>query len=125
MAMLTVRKKAFRRKAFTRKDGVRVKATNIPASTFKIKDRGRPGRGSKVLPKLKKGTLGGPGFFKKSAKGRHIIESRAAKRKGEKVVQGKLQAISTLNKRTNPDVSRKAAADRRWVAMNFDGRERL
>jgi hypothetical protein len=38
-----------RRKGYTRKDGTKVKA-----STFKITDRGKPGRGPKTLPPISK-----------------------------------------------------------------------
>lgn len=44
MPKLTVRRKGYTRKAYTRKDGTRVKASRVPASTFKVKDRGKPGR---------------------------------------------------------------------------------
>lgn len=109
------------RKAYTTKKGVKV-----PRTVYKIKDRGAPGRGPKVIPTpLKEGTLGGKGFFKKSATARRRIAAEVAKRKGEKVVQGKLQAVATFTKRTNPAVARKAAADRKWIAARFQGKKRV
>jgi len=79
----------------------------------------------KVIPKLRKGTLGGKGFFSRSIVSRRRIESRLAKRIGEKRVQGKLQAISTFTKRTSPRISRKAKADRLWIAKSFIGKKRV
>ena len=105
------------RKSFIRK-GKRIKAT-----TFFIKDRGRPGRGPVLFKITKRGSLGGRGFFKKSTLARHRILMKLARRIGEKRVQGKLQAISTFTKRTNPRVSKLAARDRRFIARRFIGRK--
>jgi hypothetical protein len=44
MAKLRVRRKAYKRKPYTQKGGVRVEGTKVPATTFSIKDRGKPGR---------------------------------------------------------------------------------
>lgn len=65
--MLTIRRKAYTRKAhtrkaYTRKDGTRVraavvKASYVGASTFERRDVGAPGRGPRVLPKLRKGVM--------------------------------------------------------------------
>ncbi len=79
----------------------------------------------RVIPPLKKGTLGGKGFFSKSAKTRRRILTRLAIRNGEKSVMGKLQAVAVLNKNTNPSVTRKAMADRRRVAKSFIGNKRV
>lgn len=43
MGEITVHRKAYTRKAYTRKDGVRIKESRVPASTFKVKDRGKRG----------------------------------------------------------------------------------
>jgi len=48
MPKLIVHRKAYARKAYTRKDGACVKATRVPASIYKIKDRGKPGRTPKA-----------------------------------------------------------------------------
>jgi hypothetical protein len=55
-------RKGYHRKAYTRKNGTKVKAANVkacyvPPSTYLIKDRGAPGRGKKVLPKLRPGAM--------------------------------------------------------------------
>ena len=44
MGKLLVHRKAYTRRAYTRKDGVHVKESRVPASTFKVKDMGAPGR---------------------------------------------------------------------------------
>lgn len=83
------------------------------------------GRSEKVLPPLRhKGTLG-KGFFSKPEDTRHRILSGLAQKKGEQRVGGMMQWVSTMNKRTNPELSRKAAGDREWVNRNFDGKRRL
>ncbi len=126
---LLVRKKGYRRKAYTRRTRtgrrIRVKAARVPASRFKIRDRGALGRGPKVVPKLKVGTLGGKGFFSKPTAVRRKRLAALAKRIGEKKVQGKLQAIAVFSKRVNPALAKKATADRRWVAGSFIGKKRV
>lgn len=113
---LTVKRKAYSYK----RNGKTVK---VPATTFKIKDRGKVGRGKKVFPDLKKGTLG-ISFDNKASTRRKKLAS-VAKKKGEKVVVGKLRALQILNKNTNPSVSRKAKADSKWVAGSFKGKKRM
>lgn len=106
------------RKGFVTKKGTRVMPTS-----FLIKDRGAPGRGKKVLPELKKGTLGIS--FSESASVRRRKLVVLAKRIGEKKVMGKLQALVVFNKRTNPVLSKKASSDRRFVASSFVGKKRV
>ena len=77
------------------------------------------------FPILVKGALGGPGFFKKSTQARREKEIEITKRLGEKSVQGKLQTIATLNKNRNPAISKKASADRRFIASSFIGKRRV
>jgi hypothetical protein len=101
------------------------KGFKVSSTNFKMKDRGASGRATGNIPKLKKGTLGGQGFFSKSTQQRRRIESSLAKKIGEKRVQGKLQAIAVLNKRTNPEVMRKAQSDRSYIAGSFIGKKRV
>ena len=119
---LRIKKKTFVKDV---KPGPGVKLKRVTRKSYTIKDRGALGRGPKIIPKLKKGTLGGPGFFKKSTEARRKFEVSLAKKIGEKKVQGKLQAVATLNKRINPSVSKKAAADRRFIAASFIGKKRV
>jgi hypothetical protein len=44
MGRLKVTRKGYRRKSYKRKGGVRVKASKVGGSAFRIKDRGKPGR---------------------------------------------------------------------------------
>ena len=44
MPTITVEKKGHTRRAYLRKDGVRVKSAKVKASTFRIEDKGAPGR---------------------------------------------------------------------------------
>lgn len=44
MRTITVSRKSYRRKGYTRKGGIRVKGCVIKSSTFKVRDRGKPGR---------------------------------------------------------------------------------
>jgi hypothetical protein len=113
-----VRKLIVKRRGYTRKDGTKVKATS-----FKIKDRGRPGRGKKIIGKLKEGSLGVD--FSNKAQTRRTKESKLAKKIGEKKVVGKLRAVQVLNKRTNPKLSKKAKADAHFIASSFKGKKRV
>lgn len=105
-----------KRKAYTKKDGTKVKA-----SVFLIKDRGLRGRGPKIIPITKPGLLV-TGFFSKSVTEQHRILKKAARKYGEKSVQGDMQAKATWNKNVNPVLSHKAQRLRSWVAKNFDGK---
>jgi len=54
---LTTRVKSYRRRGYYRKDGTWVKPTTVKGYIRKVKDRGAPGRGRKVIPPLKKGVM--------------------------------------------------------------------
>jgi len=54
---LTIKRKGYWRKGYTRKDGTKVKRTWVPASSYKIRDIGAPGRGKKVIPKMRPGRM--------------------------------------------------------------------
>jgi len=133
MAKLTVHRKGYsrkpyERKGYKRKSGVKVKPakvgrTKVPPSTYKVTDRGAKGRGKKVFPQLKRGTLGIS--FKNSAKTRRAKESKLAHKYGEKKIVGKLRALQVLNKRTNPKVSKKAKADSSYIAGSFIGKKKV
>jgi hypothetical protein len=43
MRTLTVTRKSYHRRAYSRQDGTEVKAAEVPAASFKIRDRGKPG----------------------------------------------------------------------------------
>jgi|SRR3990167_1129902 len=125
MAKLRVERAGYAREGYTRTGGIRVKSARVGPSSFLIKDRGKLGRGQKVLPPLKKPGILGEGFFSKSPEQRHKILAGMARKEGERKAQGRMQWVSTMNMRTNPALSRKAASDRQWIARHFMGRRRV
>ena len=87
MAKLTIRRKGHARKAYTAKRGgktIRVGKSQVKPSMFKISDRGKKGRGTKVVPPLEKGALGGPGFFNRSNEDQEKKVFKRANKLGEK-----------------------------------------
>jgi hypothetical protein len=126
MSRLTVSRKGHKRKAYTaRRAGkrVHVEATRVRPSRFKISDRGRKGRGPKIVPPLERGALGGPGFFSRSIKEQEEIVFNRARRLGEKKVVGELRALQVFFKNTDPRKSRRALALSKKVAGSFKGRK--
>jgi hypothetical protein len=116
-------RKGHHRRSYIREDGIKVKSsyvdkTKVPRTKFNVKDRGKPGRGPKVLPKLKKGGLG---FSLKGEKQSEINRKALAHARmvGERRAAGQLRALHILNKRTNPVISRKAAIAARYVYKNI------
>jgi hypothetical protein len=63
---------------------IRVRETWVNPSTYTIPDRGKPGRGLKAVPPLRKGALGDPGFFDLSKGEREKIVFERARKVGEK-----------------------------------------
>jgi hypothetical protein len=128
MSKLVVHKKGYKRKGFTAHRGGKayhVSPTQVPASTFKITDRGARGRGKKIVPPLKEGQLGGKGFFEKPKSAQKRIAFQDAKRRGEKKTVGSLRAIQVFNKRVNPKLSKKAKELSSEVAGSFKGKKRV
>src|SRR5919201_66803 len=125
---ITVRRKGYKRKGYTAKrrgKKVRVSAARIKPSTFKIRDRGKPGRGPKVVPPLEKGALGGPGFFDRPESEQENIVFERAKELGERKVVGELRALQVFFKRTDPQKSRRALELSKKVAGSFKGKEEV
>lgn len=125
---VTVRRKGYKRKAYTAKRGgkkVRVSAARVKPSTFKIRDRGKPGRGPKLVPPLEEGALGGPGFFNRSKDEQEKIVFERAKKMGEKKVVGELRALQVFFKTTSPQKSRRALALSKKVAGSFEGKQEV
>lgn len=97
-----------RRKAYTRKDGVRVKSTCI-------KDMGKPGKGKKLFS-LKKGDLTKYGYhLKTKASTRHKALGKARKHIPYASLIRKLNALSILQKNTNPLYSSRAKSDMEYL----------
>ncbi len=125
---ITVRRKGYKRKAYTAKRGgkkVRVSAAQIKPSTFKIHDRGKAGRGPKVVPPLEKGALGGPGFFDRSEDEQEQIIFDRAREVGERKVVGELRALQVFLKKTDPQKSRRALELSKKVAGSFKDRQEV
>jgi len=127
---IPVRRKGYKRKGYTatRKGGKKVKVSPAkvkPSSTFKIRDRGKAGRGPKVVPPLKKGALGGPGFFDRPKSDQENIVFNRAREIGERKVVGELRALQVFFKRTDPEKSRRALELSKKVAGSFKGKEEV
>lgn len=111
------RKLLVKRKAYRTKKGRRV-----PAKSFRIADRGRPGRGPYTLPKIKKGGLGGPGYTSKPQAVRHAILRKVVKSKGYRTALGRIMLLRRYGKRTmSKGVLKLLARDRRWLVKTFGG----
>jgi hypothetical protein len=129
MAKLTVHRKGHTRKAFTAKRSsgkkVKVAKARVKPSTFKISDRGKPGRGPKIVPPLEEGTLGGPGFFDRSNEEQEQIVFNRAKEMGERKIVGEMRTLQVLLKNTDPQKSRRALELSKKVAGSFKGRQEV
>ena len=77
--------------------------------------------GLALIGPLRKGTLRSFGYgSNNSASERHSALKKAVKSEGALSIFRKLNAVATLNKNTNPTLSKKFLADRNWVRNNFD-----
>ena len=79
MRTLSIRRRG-RRRGYRRQSGVYTHPAQVPGVIVRIKDRGRPGLGPKVIPELKKGAMTniatGLGYIKR---GRPSPTSRRAR----------------------------------------------
>jgi hypothetical protein len=75
----------------------------------------------RVIPKLKKGTLG-VHFYWSDEKIKHAL-TKKAKAIGEQRVLGKLQALYIFNKDKNPKFANKIQHYRHWLAGSMEGRK--
>ena len=100
--------------SYRRKDGTLVR---VPAK--RIEDRGKPGKGPKLIGPLRKGSLRKHGYStSKSSSARHAALRKAMRSEGALSVFRKLNAVATLEKRTAPSKSKILLADRNWVKRN-------
>lgn len=99
------------RKSYVRSDGTRVKATS-----YRTKNRGKPGRGPKIF-KLKKGGLSRYGYhIDTPISMRHKMLSKAISRGVSSLtLSRRIGALATLLKRTNPQLSRSLRRNQLWV----------
>ncbi len=131
MAKLTIHRRGHARKALPKKRGskegkkVKVANTRVKPSTFKIRDRGKPGRGPKVVPPLEEGALGGAGFFDRSNDEQEQIVFNRAKEVGERKVVGELRALQVFFKTTDPQKSKRALELSKRVAGSFKDRQQV
>ncbi len=98
------------RKAYTTKNKVHVKATCII-------DRGNPGKGPKILPELKKGTLEGY-HYNNTELSRHRTLLKETRELGKSTVIKKLNAVAILTKNTNKKASNTFKKDLKYIQMH-------
>jgi len=102
------------RSGYTTRNDVVVKPTCI-------KDRGKKGKGPKLIPPLKKGLLTKYGYSsKESTQKRHAALKKAAREYGAGNLVQKLNAIYVLNRNTNPKVAAIFNRDKKWVMRNLE-----
>ena len=115
---LLVRRKGYHRKGFVIRRGgklIRIPPTYVKPATYKIKDRGAPGRGKKVI-KVRKGLLKAVGYSTKlSASARRTALRRAVAKYGAARVWRMLHAQVILRKRTQPKARRIFMRDRAYI----------
>lgn len=105
------------RRGYTRKEGTRVKGT-----TYRMKDRGKPGKGPKLFS-VKKGKLA-PYHTNMPAKLRHQILKRKIKKYGALSVFRSLNAQVVFRKREKSRAKEVFKKDRDWVKKNFLNKKR-
>jgi len=82
-----------------------------------IKNRGKPGKGPKLFPKLKKGLLTEYGYSSKDSLSiRHRALKRAMKAYGKGNLANKLNSVYILNRNTNPRIASIFKKDQEWVS---------
>lgn len=123
----------YTRKAYTRADGRDVKKAVIKGH-FRppvcITDVGKPGKGKELIGPLKKGTLTKYGYHASNTeKSRHESLNKFIKENVLKeglefnsalTAYRKLIAVSTLQKNTNPKISKTMRADAEWIKKKYN-----
>jgi hypothetical protein len=106
-----------RRRAYVRKDGTKVSGSYVKAGY--IKDVGKPGKGKKLIPPLKEGSLVKHGYSVSLDKEeRRKVLKKAIKEYGDLSVFRKINALAILNK-NNPSKSKLYISDRNWISKNY------
>lgn len=128
-------RKGYKRKGYTRKDGTRVKASKVgksrvPRSKFCVKDQGKPGRTSRGAEKgphakekpwiEEEGSLGGPGYTKKSTKARHAILDRCVGRESYRQCLGKIMVLLRSSE-LHASTRKKLQADKSYLVKKYGG----
>lgn len=117
-----ITRKGYRRHAFTRKSGIHVKGSRVSAR--RIHDVGAPGKWASLhgpgIGPLKEGKLVRVGYSAEKGKtARHRALKKAVRAYGPLSTFRKLQAVSTLTKRTSKGKSKTYKADRNWIQKMF------
>lgn len=126
------------RKGFTvprtrfKRDGTTIdrEAFRVPPTTFRIEDKGAPGRGKPIIPKLRKGAMTRAairgGFIEKGQKITDIPDSRIdnfarflVRQEGAKTAFGMFHAQVIFRKRQRSPAARKFAIGRDTIAREF------
>jgi len=110
MGYLLVRRKGF----YIHRKGKRI---YIPPTTFRIRDRGKKGRGKKLIP-IRKGKLA-PYTTAMVAASRRRVLSRLVKRYGATSVYRALMAQVIFRKRMRDHAKSKFLADARWLKQRY------
>jgi len=110
MRYLVVRRRGF----YIHRNGKRI---YIPPTTYRIPDRGKRGRGKKVIP-IREGKLA-PYSIRLSARVRHRILARKIRKFGALSVYRALMAQVILRKRIQRKARRIFKADALWVKRRY------
>ncbi len=98
--------------SFKRKDGTLVK---VPGKY--IIDRGMPGKGPKLIPKLKKGMLSRIGYNVNNGDvSRHRALNKGVEEYSKNTMIKRLNAVSIFLKNTSPKKSEIFRKDTRWLS---------
>ena len=112
-----IRRAPYTRKAYTKSDGTHVKATKVKGSW--IVDRGEAGKGKKLFS-LKKGLLTKYGYHLNSpVSKRHSALDKAVKAYGKTSTLRKVNALSILQKNTDPKYASTAKSDVRYLEKKY------
>ena len=117
MGKLLVHRKAYTRRAYTRKDGVHVKESRVPASTFKVRDTGAPGRTPKSKQWAKFETV--TGWQKTQSATTRRSKMLAATDKGSSIHDRYVEAGRMLNQLANVTTDRPTELKARTDANYF------
>ena len=121
-AKLTVKSTTYKRKAWTDRYGNRHSATTVTRKSHKIKDRGELGRTPKRKRWFDPETHTGWDKDFPMAKRRRLV----LKAHGRDLLASArgLQALANVQKRINPEVSRKARADALYFFKKYEKSKR-
>ncbi len=109
-----IRRSGYTRKRYTKADGTTVKATKVPAAW--IVDRGKPGKGPKLITIKGDDSLKKYGYsLKIPASRRHTALNKAMKAYGYGTTVKKVNALSILLKNTSPTYAARAKSDVKYM----------